>query len=345
MTTSDNQPPDRDPFNELKDRLAADEPVADQVDAKLLDFAELLTLTPPEALVDGLLYRDTLAVVFGPSGGGKTFLALDLAWCIAGGLPWQGRQVHQGPVLYVCGEGRGGLGQRARAWLTVFGGDHPAGFKLYPDAIDLLDLGQVDALAQWATDHKPVLVVFDTLARSMPGADENTARDMGAALAGADTIRKASGACVLLVHHTGKDGALERGSSALRAAADSVIPVKTTAQRVLTVGGPDTKQKDADPGDEIILELVPVDLADGSSSCILRSFTRAHERTAADRDQTAVRAALTDDFAQTGASRKDLAEHLNMEPTKVSRAANTLLKAGVVINEGSRTRPHFRNVR
>jgi RecA-family ATPase len=185
---------------------------ADQFASKLLNFAELLDLPAPDPLVDGLLYRDSLAVIFGPSGGGKTFLACDLAWCVAGDLPWQGRNVHHGPVLYVLGEGRGGIGQRARAWITAFGTDQPKAFQLYPEAVNLLDPDQVATLAEWAAAYQPVLVVLDTLARSMPGGDENSARDMGVMIAGADTIRRASGACVLLIHHTGKDGLLERGT-------------------------------------------------------------------------------------------------------------------------------------
>lgn len=313
---------------------------ADQFDSKLLSFADLLDLPAPDPLVDGLLYRDTVAVLYGPSGGGKTFLALDLAWCVAGALPWQAREIHAGPVLYVLGEGRGGIGQRARAWIIGHGADQPKDFRLYPEPVNLLDPNQVATLAEWAAASQPVMVVLDTLARSMAGGDENHARDMGIAIAAADTIRRASGACVLLIHHTGKDGLLERGSSALRAGADTVIPVKAQG-RLVTVGGPDTKQKDADPGREITLELVPVDLEDGPSSCVLRAFGRLNERTALDRDRETIRAALADDFAQTGASRKLLVEALSLSETKVSYAVNALIRDGIVVNKGSKTRPHF----
>lgn len=314
---------------------------AARFDERLMRFADLLTLEPPAPLVEDLLYLDSVAVIFGPSGGGKTFLALDLAFCVGGALPWQGRAVHGGEVLYVLGEGRGGIGQRAKAWKQAFGADDPAGFRLFPEAVSLLDPGHVEAVAQWAAEHRPVLVVLDTLARAMPGGDENTARDMGAAIAGADAIRRASGACVLLVHHTGKDGLLERGSSALRAAADTVLPVKSSGG-VITIGGPETKQKDADPGREILVYLVPVELPDGSSSCVLHAYGRAHEHSQAGRDREAVRAALAGDFAQTGAGRKLLVEALDMSETRVSRAVNALIRDGLVVNEGSRTRPHFR---
>jgi hypothetical protein len=345
MTSADQA----DPFRELAARVD-DHPAgpagngrapAVSFDDRLLSFADLLELQPPALLVEDLLYLDTVAVIFGPSGGGKTFLALDLAWCVAGALPWQGRAVHGGQVLYVLGEGRGGIGQRAKAWKQAFGADDPAGFRLYPDSVSLLDPDHVRGVAAWAAERRPVLVVLDTLARAMPGGDENTARDMGAAIAGADAIRRASGACVLLVHHTGKDGLMERGSSALRAAADTVLPVKASGG-VITIGGAETKQKDADPGREISVYLVPITLPDGSSSCVLHAYGRAHEHSQAGRDRELVRAALADDYAQTGAGRKLLVETLDMSETRVSRAVNALIKDGLVVNEGSRTRPHFR---
>jgi hypothetical protein len=316
--------------------------LAEQFDAKLLSFADLFNLPAPNPLIDELLYRDTVTVVYGPSGVGKTFLVLDLAWCVAGGYPWQGREVHGGPVLYVLGEGRGGIGPRARAWLAGHQGiEEPKQFRLYPEPVNLLDSNQVGVLVAWANVHRPVMVVIDTLARSMPGGDENSARDMGLAISAADAIRRASEACVVIVHHTGKDGMLERGSSALRAGADTVIPVKA-AGRSVTVGGTDAKQKDADPGPEIQLELVPVDLDDGSSSCVLRAFARLQERTALDRHKEAILRILADDFSEVGASNKTLRETLNLNESQTSRAVNALAKADAIVNYGSRTRPHWR---
>ncbi len=51
-------------------------------------------LPRPEWQVDGVLHRNTLALLAGPEGTFKSFVALDLALSIAGGRPWQGREVH-----------------------------------------------------------------------------------------------------------------------------------------------------------------------------------------------------------------------------------------------------------
>ncbi len=56
---------------------------------------------------------------------------------------------------------------------------------------------------------------------------------MGALVRCMDLIRQETGACVLFVHHSGKDAAKgARGHSLLRAAIDTEIEVKATTLRV-----------------------------------------------------------------------------------------------------------------
>src|SRR5439155_16938747 len=119
-------------------------------------------------------------------------------------------------------------------------------------------------LAAWVALElhlKPGLVVFDTLARCIPGGDENSAEDLGRATASCDVIRRATGAAMLLVHHTGKDGLQERGSSALRGAADTMLSLKGD-DGVLTLEC--TKQRDAVAIEPRQLRLVPV-----GGSCVV----------------------------------------------------------------------------
>jgi RecA-family ATPase len=48
-------------------------------------------------------------------------------------------------------------------------------------------------------------IVIDTLSRVLAGGNENGPEDMGALVMNVDRLRAATGATVLLVHHTGKD--------------------------------------------------------------------------------------------------------------------------------------------
>jgi hypothetical protein len=194
---------------------------------------EVERLPPPEWLIDDIMPRGSFVVLYGVTGTGKTFLALDMAAAIAAGQTWQGHNTFQGPVVYVAAEGVGDLGIRHEALRVGRGLDdlpdlgyitEPVNFHSDVDAGHLIDL---------IGDRKPGLVVVDTLARSMDGADENFAKDMNTVIKNVDRLRHATGASVMLIHHTGQKGDRERGSSALKAAADVFIKlsgnVTTTA--------------------------------------------------------------------------------------------------------------------
>ena len=308
---------------------------AEQFGAKLLTVAALLTMEPPEPLIGDLLAHNTLAVLYGPPGSYKTFVALDWALCVAGGLPWQGREVRAGPVLYVAAEGSAGLGTRVEAWVEGFRADPPGRFRAYPDTVNLREASQRDTLAEWATTDRPGLVVFDTLARSMVGGDENSARDMGELIDGAEQVRAASGATVLLVHHTTKDGTSIRGSSALQGAADTLVEAKADG-RLVTLSC--AKQKDAAPFEPVRLRAEPVELAKGSS-VVLRAFEGLQARAANERHEQAILQTLQTDYSETGASNKTLREGMGLGESTVSRAVNALLKRGAIVNVGPKGRP------
>jgi len=127
--------------------------------------------------------------------------------------------VQTGHVVYVAAEGRGGLKARAVAWWQANGRPDMSHAHFLPEAVNLLDARHVAAARSTIATlpQQPVMLVVDTMARSMVGGDENSARDVGLFIAALDDQRITS---TLVVHHTGKDGGSERGSTALRGAAD-----------------------------------------------------------------------------------------------------------------------------
>ena len=140
----------------------------------------LKDLPVPDPLIDGMLYRGTLAAIYGPSGIGKSFVAMSMAMSVASGSWWQGREVRKGPILYVAAEGSFGLAKRRQAWM-----DHERVYNVdgdiwLPRAVNLLDPDWAAGLVELAKDVGPHLTVIDTVARSMQGGDENASRDMGA---------------------------------------------------------------------------------------------------------------------------------------------------------------------
>jgi hypothetical protein len=205
----------------------------DRFMGSLLTDEQLENLPPPEWLIDGLLVRNSIGVLYGASGGYKTFVALSWMLAVSTGSWWFGREVRQGPVLMVAAEGSVGLGRRIAAWKEhnrFYGG---AGLLVRPEPVNLLDRAQVSVVATAAKQMGAVLVAVDTVARSMDGGDEDKARDMNVLVAGLDAIRRTSGACVLPIHHTGKDAERGlRGSSSLFAAASTVIECRGGEGRI-----------------------------------------------------------------------------------------------------------------
>lgn len=221
--------------------------IADQFGSRLLTTEQLADLPAPRPLIEGYLYETTLAVLFGPSEAGKTFLALDWSMHIAHGRRWNGRDVVQGRVLYVVAEGVAGIYRRAEAWTGYHGIPPEQGEVVlwYPEAVDMLDAATVDAVAEVAQQLGAVLVVIDTLARNIAGADENSAKDMGLLVAACDRIRTTADAAVLLVHHVGHENKNRaRGHSSLRAAMDTEINL--TADQVVKVAKSKDWEKPAD---------------------------------------------------------------------------------------------------
>lgn len=224
---------------------------------RILDIDELEDLPPPSWIVDKVLTRGGLCVLWGRSGDLKSWVANDLCMRIATGTPWFGREVQQGLVLYVAAEGAYGFGSRVRAWRRFKGEGLPKpAFKLIPHSVAIAseDLEHMVA-AILALEAQPTLIVLDTLARTFGLGDENKQADMNAYVIAADKLRDATGAAVMIVHHSGVgDGNRERGSSVLRGAADTMIKVTRQGDKLtLTNRSPEGKQKDAEEFEDVRL--------------------------------------------------------------------------------------------
>lgn len=232
--------------------IASAQPIASKPRPRinLLDIDEIENLAPPSWLVDGILTDNGLSVVWGRSGAMKSFVALDIALCIATGQKWHGHDTRHGLVVYVAAEGSHGLGRRAIGWRRTRGRDKPKPlFKLIPHSVALTtdDLdAMVTAIASLPAN--PVLVIIDTLARTFGAGDENKQADMNAYVSASDKLREATGANVMIIHHSGvHEDRRERGSNVLRGAADTVIKVSRKDDKLDIINqAPEGKQKDAE---------------------------------------------------------------------------------------------------
>lgn len=194
------------------------------------DEAEQDTRPEPRWLIDSLLPAESTVMLYGPPGSFKSFLALDLSLTLASGIAGFG--VGERPpqdVVYVVAEGASGVERNRRpAWREA------------KEVAGLLNFFTVDSMPSVARPQEmielveaikgrginPALVVIDTLARAMAGKNENDARDAGEFIEALEMLKRALGATILAIHHTGKDeGRGGRGSSAFLAGFDTAIEV------------------------------------------------------------------------------------------------------------------------
>jgi DNA-binding MarR family transcriptional regulator len=284
----------------------------------LLSISDLVNLPAPSWLVEDLLPVG-FDVLFGPSNVGKSFLALDWSLCIASGLAWYGKQAKSGWVVYIAAEGVAGLYRRVQAWSHARNEPPPEQIRFIPNAVNLLDDSDVLKAATTITQlpEQPVLIVADTMARCMVGGDENAAKDVGRFIAAVDELRIISGAAALIVHHTGKDGEDERGSSALRGAADAMLALRDDgADARLTC----VKQKDAAAFDPWRLHLETV-----LELCVLRSGTNS---TALAPSERQILERVSEAFGINYASSTAIREAADVAKSSYHRSLRSLIDRG-----------------
>ncbi len=224
--------------------------------------------------VDKVFGAGDFVLLYGESGHGKTHAALDLAFSCATGRTFAGVFTVTRPmsVAYCTGEGIGGLADRLRA-VSHYYGTEDVPLYVFTDIPQLFTPAQPNGalafLAEWQAMAQDGLVpvqldvlVLDTLHNATAGADENSAKDAGLVQASIRKLRDTLGCTNVLVHHAGKNGANERGSSAIRASADTVL-------RATKVGNSYTlaceKLKDDDTWPAKSFTLVPDSIWPGTS--------------------------------------------------------------------------------
>lgn len=184
---------------------------------------------PLKWIIKKLLPRTELAIIYGESGCGKTFAALQIAMCIARGEAWNGLKTNAGRVLYMCAEGSSGFRNRVQAYAMRhnLNLEDIHRFFVIKDAPNFLEQKDMTLLTSALALHGPVDVIFiDTLARVIPGANENAGEDMGPVIAFCQVIHKLTGALIVFIHHAGKDTSKgARGWSGIKGACDTELEV------------------------------------------------------------------------------------------------------------------------
>jgi hypothetical protein len=293
-------------------------PTAGERTYDIVPAAALHTIPPLTWLVDREIPTAGLSVMYGESGTGKSFLALDYALRIA----------QSNGVLYIPSEGEAGYRKRVAAWC-----EHhrmpEGGLQFLFGAFNLIDPGQIETLNIDLQYMRPSLVVVDTLAMAMIGGDENSTRDMGMVMAACRQLARQSGTAVMLVHHIGRGGQHERGSTALRGNADTMIKV-SQADDLVQIDC--TKTKDEAPFPTRFVRLIEKDLP-GIGKSLVPIPAEMVIRTAEDPlspRQAAMLECLALETMRDGATVRDIADHSGLALSTAHRVLSNLIRLGYV---------------
>lgn len=252
-----------------------------QKPVKLLTHDELIELPDPRWLLDGLIPENGFVSIYGRSGDGKSFVALDMALCIATGTPWLGRYpVTRAPVIYIAAEGGRGIKRRVEAWRQHHGFDNLLGIYFMLDPLYVRQEGVIEEFgtALETLRVRPGLVVLDTLSRSFGGGEENSSVDMGTFVEEVTKLCKGIEQAdpepgnewplemsVLVVHHKNATGQRERGSTVFKAALDAAFDCTASHDpdgKITSICLSTDKQKDDVPLSPIYM--APKELEAGS---------------------------------------------------------------------------------
>lgn len=201
---------------------------------KLRSISEVLASpTYPKWLLRDILEENVMALMAGPRGTYKSFIAMHWSMLVAcAGFP----------VLIVSAEGAG-IDRRIRAWLQKHNPNiDPATLKIQilEQRVNFADLSAIEPLIEAieAIGFRPALTVIDTVSKNSGGLDENSNSEVKAFIGNIDNqIRRAYSSTVLLLHHTGhNEQGRARGASAFEADTDAAYIIKREpTTRIVTV--------------------------------------------------------------------------------------------------------------
>jgi AAA domain len=186
-----------------------------------------------EEILQGILGAGEFSVFVAKPGMGKSVLVGDIGMHIAAGMDWHGRKVKQGLVIYFAAERKRLTERRVAAWAKKHGvTDIPfvvVGGKLDMTStlIDATALAATIADLEATSGFECVLVILDTVTRTFGPGDQHQSRDMQRYIQSVDTLTRATGAHIAVIHHSPhSDDGRAKGAIDLDGGCDASFVVK-----------------------------------------------------------------------------------------------------------------------
>jgi hypothetical protein len=216
--TYDEPPPSvrmPDDWDDTEDEEVAGSEIGSEDDPyPFITLDEFLAIEDPEEdwLIDGLVAGASLNWFYADSGVGKTLVAAWYMLHIAAGRPLQGRQVVQGPVMFVS-EDTGS--RRVRKYIRKLkrGGDFPDELPIvinpHPRGLHLTDEKGFNLLRERIERYDPKLVVLDSCEKVVPSKDYKSVEYVQ--LSNLITYCRERGTALIVIDHCNKGKAADGG--------------------------------------------------------------------------------------------------------------------------------------
>lgn len=300
-----------------------------------------MNLPPRDTMLSPWLMTQSLSMIYGWRGTGKTHVSLGVSYAVAGGgsfFHWKADKPRR--VLLIDGEMPGPALQERLTTIITSGGAEPERGYLSIITPDLQDGAMPDlathagqeAISEVAERVKAELIVIDNLSCLVRGGGRENDAESWVSVSEWALLQRRAGRSVLFIHHSGKSGQ-QRGTSKREDLLDVVISLQ--------------RPPDYDPADGACFEVHyekarhlsgsdvdPIEAKltvdeDGKSTWVWRTVSEStYDRVIS--------------LANEGLSQADIASELGIHKSNVSRAYRKACEAGLIQNNatdrGARTR-------
>ena len=210
-----------------------------------------MTATKTPWLIPDFIPSKGMGEIFGPSTHKKTFIILDMLFCIANGLDYHGRVVEHGTVVYYAGEDMENIVPRIQALEKHYNIEcDREKFLLPAKPIDLLDGTGMDEIPECK------IIVFDTLSKLCgAGYDPSQTSHWTSISANLNRYVKPVADVVMWVAHTGLSNTdRSAGTKQRYNDADFVLRIMNKTKPKLTI----TKMKNSETTENITFAMKKV---------------------------------------------------------------------------------------
>lgn len=289
-------------------------------------------------LVEDILPKQGAMILAAQEGRGKTWILLDLAICVALGIPWLGRfRTEPTRVVYFDFECIESFIQKRAQKLVednpLRQGDADLHFVFAQDTRFGSPVGH-HQLVELIQDLKPGLIIVDSLIRAF-GGDENSSKDVSEFLGTIKKLMREHNFAVIFADHHRKMGAIQAFNQQVRGSTDKTafVDCLLTLYRdedILVIDHTKSRYSDAVPAFEVKL----VDTPTGGLEIAHIGEHRVEKAKAAKEDLLDVlKTGLAYKDHITRQDLKELALSQGMSEKNMDRTLDRLLQDGVIVRE------------